>query len=266
MVDRSLMDMTDLMQRTAVATSGMADLTHRTAVVTGATSGIGEAIAAGLAGAGARVALVGRRRDRLERLASQLPDAVAVPADLSQRSSLADRVHDALGPVDLVVACAGVMLGAPFETADTAEWDRMIDVNLRGLLDTGRAFADDLLAAAAEGRAADLVHIGSIGGHVAFPNYAVYGATKAAVAHLTRTLRMELGPRGVRVKNVEPGLVATELGSDMTDPAGREVLETLLETITPLEPADVAAAVLAAVAAPPSVNIAEIVIVPTAQT
>jgi NADP-dependent 3-hydroxy acid dehydrogenase YdfG len=243
----------------------MTDLSNRTAVVTGASSGIGAAIASGLADAGARVALVGRRRDRLEQLAGALPAAVAVPADLTERAPLTDRVHDALGPVDLVVACAGVMLGAPFEAADTGEWDRMVDVNVRALLDTGRAFADDLLAAAAEGRAADLVHIGSIGSHVPFPNYAVDCATKAAVAQLTRSLRQELGPRGVRVKNVEPGLTDTELGADMRDPVGRQMLEQLRATVPPLDPADVATAVVSAVAAPPSVNLAEIVIVPTAQ-
>ena len=75
-----------------------------------------------------------------------------------------------LGRVDLVVANAGVMLAAPFENADTEEWDRMLDTNLRGLLHTGRAFTDDLLAAAAEGRPADLVHVGSIAGHAVFPN------------------------------------------------------------------------------------------------
>jgi NADP-dependent 3-hydroxy acid dehydrogenase YdfG len=243
----------------------MIDFSQRTAVVTGATSGIGAAIATAFSHAGARVALVGRRRDRLERLAADLPGTVAVPADLAERPSLAGRVHEALGPVDLVVANAGAMLAAPFETADRSEWDRMLDLNLRGLLDTGRAFAGDLIAAAGQGRAADLVHIGSIGGHVPFPNYAVYGATKAAVAQLARTLRMELGPRGVRVKNVEPGLVDTELGDDMSDAAGRKVLTDLRDTITPLHPSEVADAVLAAVAAPPSVNIAEIVIVPTAQ-
>ena len=84
------------------------------------------------------------------------------------------------------------MLGAPFEEADPDEWRQMLDVNVGGLLATGRAFIDDLLAAAADGRPADLVHVGSVGGHQSFPNYGVYCATKAAVEHLTRTLRLEL--------------------------------------------------------------------------
>ena len=113
------------------------------------------------------------------------------------------------------------MLGAPFEQAEVAEWEQMIDVNVRGLIRTGRAFIDDLLAAAEAGERADLVHVGSIGGHEPFVNYGVYCATKAAVAHLTRSLRKEFGPRGVRVKNVEPGVVATELGDGMRDETGR---------------------------------------------
>jgi NADP-dependent 3-hydroxy acid dehydrogenase YdfG len=245
-------------------------LTGRVAIVTGATSGIGAATALRLMQDGAAVALVGRRAERLDELAVMLDDDgvvpiaadIAIPEDVER---VRDTVHATLGRIDLVVANAGAMLAAPFESADVAEWDRMLDVNLRGLLRTGRAFADDLIAAAAEGLPADLIHVGSVGSHLTFPNYAVYGATKAAVAHLTRNLRAELGPRGVRVKNVEPGLVATELGDDMQDVAGRAVLEQLREQIPSLEPADIADAIAYAAAAPPRVNIAELIVVPTAQ-
>jgi len=235
----------------------------RVAVVTGASSGIGAATAQRLAAAGARVAAVARRADRLQQLGDVLPVAADV-SDAAAVQRVADTVHERLGRVDLVVANAGVMLGAPFETADVDEWERMIDVNLRGLIRTGRVFADDLLAAAADGRPADLVHVGSVGGHLAFPNYGVYCATKAAVAHLTRNLRTELGPRGVRVKTVEPGVVATELGDDMTDPAGKAVLDQLREMRT-LDATDIADAILYSVAAPAHVNVAELIVVPTAQ-
>jgi len=124
--------------------------------------------------------------------------------------------------------------------ADVAEWDHMLDVNVRGLLRTGRAFAADLLAVAADGRPADLVHVGSIGGHEMFPDYGVYCATKAAVAHLTRNLRSELGPKGVRVKSVEPGIGA-------------------------LVPADIADAIAFAVGLPANVNVAELIVLPTKQ-
>ncbi|HWI75085.1 MAG TPA: SDR family oxidoreductase, partial [Baekduia sp.] len=212
-------------------TSTRADrpLAGRVAVVTGATSGIGAATATALVADGAAVALVGRREERLDELAVFLDDGGVVPiaADVSDPAAIArvaETVRAKLGRIDLVVANAGVMLGAPFEEADPAEWDRMIDVNIRGLLHTSRAFVPDLLAAAADGLPADLVHVSSVGSHLTFPNYGVYAATKAAVSHLTRNLRTELGPRGVRVKTVEPGLVATELGDDMTHAAGREML------------------------------------------
>jgi NADP-dependent 3-hydroxy acid dehydrogenase YdfG len=107
--------------------------------------------------------------------------------------------------------------------------------------------------------------VGSIGGHEVFQNYGVYGATKAAVAHLTRNLRAELGPRGVRVKNVEPGLVRTELGDHATDADIRESLAAWRDDVGPLPAGDIADAIAFAVAAPPRMNVAELIVLPTAQ-
>ena len=243
------------------------------AVVTGATSGIGAATARRLAADGAAIALLGRREQRLSALAAELGELTeasvhAQVVDVTDRDSLAraaNSIRDRLGRIDLVVANTGVMLAAPFEDADTAEWDRMLATNLQGLLATDRAFVDDLIAAAADGGPSDLVHVGSIGGHVVFPNYAVYGATKAAVAQLTRNLRAELGPRGVRVKNVEPGLVMTELGDDMQDASSRDGLAEMRRQVGPVEPADIAGVIAFAVASPPQVNIAELIVLPTRQ-
>jgi NADP-dependent 3-hydroxy acid dehydrogenase YdfG len=248
-------------------------LAGRVAVVTGATSGIGAATARRLASDGSAVAIVGRREERLRDLAAELRDdteaeIVRFTADVSDRDAVertAEAIRGRLGRVDLVVANAGVMLPAPFEQADTIEWDRMIDTNVRGLLATGRAFAPDLLATAAEGGQADLVHVGSVGGHMVFENYAVYNATKAAVAHLTRNLRAELGPRGVRVKNVEPGLVRTELGDHASDAGIRESLAEWRDEVGPLPPEDIADAIAFAVAAPARMNVAELIVLPTAQ-
>jgi NADP-dependent 3-hydroxy acid dehydrogenase YdfG len=250
--------------------AGARPLTGRVAVVTGATSGIGAATARRLAADGASVALIGRRDERLRDLVAELEGAASVPiatdvTDPEALERLAETVRVELGPVDLVVANAGVMLAAPFEQANTAEWDRMLDTNVRGLVHTGRAFAHDLLDAAAEGGPADLVFVGSIAGHQVFPNYGVYGATKAAVAHLTRNLRTELGPRGVRVKNVEPGLVGTELGDDMQDASIREALSDWRSDIGALSPDHIADAIAYAVAAPPQVNVAELIVLPTTQ-
>ncbi|WP_338766023.1 SDR family oxidoreductase [Nocardia vulneris] len=245
------------------------NLTGRVAVVTGATSGIGAATAQRLAADGAKVALLGRRKDRLEELAAQIGgEVLAVATDVTVQQSVLDAaaaVRAALGPVDLVVANAGVMLAAPFEAAATAEWDQMVGTNINGLLYTGRAFIDDLLAAAHAGSRADLVLIGSIGGHQVFPNYGVYTATKAAVAHLTRNLRAEFGPRGVRVKNIEPGLVRTELGDGMRDTSQKSGLAEWRDSLETLVAEDIADAIGYAVAAPKRMNVAEMIVVPTQQ-
>ncbi|KUM68333.1 SDR family oxidoreductase [Streptomyces griseorubiginosus] len=249
------------------------NLTHRVAVVTGASSGIGAATARRLAAGGASVALLGRREERLRTLADELGRTAAgqilpVAVDLTDSAALshaAATVTGTLGTVDLVVANAGVMLGAPFERAATDEWDRMIDINLRGLLHTARAFTEDLLSAAARGGRADLVHVGSVGGHLLFPDWSVYCATKAAVAHLTRNLRAELGPRGVRVKNIEPGVTTTELGADMRDVETRASLSRLRTDVNALTAEDIAEAIAFAAAAPPNVNVAEMVVVPVGQ-
>lgn len=247
-------------------------LTGRIAVITGATSGIGAATARRLAADGAHVAILGRREDRLKALADDLRDApgtiLPLAVDLTAPEALAtaaDTIHATLGRVDLVVANAGVMLGAPFETAATDEWDRMLDTNLRALLHTARTFTDDLIATAAEGHPADLVHVGSVAGHSLYPNWSVYSATKAAVAHLTRNLRAELGPRNVRVKNVEPGVTLTELGNDMRDTQMSATLAGMRTALHPLTPEDIAEAIAFTAAAPPHVNIAELVVVPVQQ-
>ncbi|MEV3961120.1 SDR family oxidoreductase [Nocardia sp. NPDC050193] len=241
----------------------------RVAVVTGASSGIGAATARRLAADGVRVAVLGRRKERIEELAAELGgDAIAVVADVSDRDSVRDAaatVRAALGPVDLVVANAGVMLGAPFEDAEVDEWDQMVGTNVTGLLHTARAFIEDLLAAAGNGNRADLVLVGSVGGHAVFPEYAVYCATKAAVAHLTRNLRAEYGPRGVRVKNVEPGFVATELGAGMRGEKQQAQLSEWRTAFTILEPGDIADAIAFATSVPARLNVAELILVPTQQ-
>lgn len=248
------------------------NLSGRTAVVTGAASGIGEAVARQLAAQGARVALFARRADRLEAVAGKIRteggEALVVAADVTDDASVEaarDLVHAAYGPVDLVVNNAGVMLPNPVDDGRLDEWQRMLDTNVTGVLRVIRAFTADLVAAAAGGRTADLVNVSSIGAHVTFPNYAVYGATKAAVTYLSQSLRSEFGPRDVRVTNVEPGLTETELKAHIDSSELSGQLDGMLDAIGSLAPAEVADVVAYATSRPRHVNLRQIMVLPTRQ-
>ncbi|GAA2138745.1 SDR family oxidoreductase [Kitasatospora kazusensis] len=247
-------------------------LAGRTAVVTGAASGMGAATARLLAASGARVALLARRTERLEQLAAEITaaggQALAVTVDVTDRAAVdaaAERVHAAYGPADLVVANAGVMLPNPLTAGREDEWSRMVDTNLTGALRTVRAFTPDLLAAAAAGRSADLVTVSSIAAHVVFPDYAVYGATKAALTHLAASLRTELGPRDVRVTNIEPGLTDTELAAHIDNPELAEQLGGMFAAIPALTSEDVADLIGYTVSRRRELNLRQVVALPTRQ-
>ncbi|MFI1764368.1 SDR family oxidoreductase [Streptomyces sp. NPDC020800] len=248
------------------------NLAGRTAVVTGAASGIGEAVARRLAAEGARVALFARRADRLEAIAGKIRaeggEALVVAADVTDDASVEaarDRVHETFGPVDLVVNNAGVMLPNPVDDGRLDEWQRMIDTNVTGVLRVVRAFTADLVAAAAEGRTADLVNVSSIGAHAVFPTYAVYGATKAAVTFLSQSLRSEFGPRDVRVTNIEPGLTDTELKNHVDSEELSGQLDGMVEAIGTLAAAEVADVVAYVSSRPRHVNLRQIMVLPTRQ-
>ncbi|MFG2356579.1 SDR family oxidoreductase [Streptomyces sp. NPDC048521] len=248
------------------------NLSGRTAVVTGAASGIGEAVALRLAAEGARVALLARRADRLAALVEKIRadggQALAVAADVTDDPSVEaarDLVHEAFGAVDLVVNNAGVMQPNPIEEGRLDEWQRMLDTNVTGVLRIIRAFTADLVAAGAEGRTADLVNVSSIGAHVPFPNYAVYGATKAAVTYLSQSLRTEFGPRDVRVTNIEPGLTETELKTHVDSAELSGQLDGMFEAIGALTAAEVADVVAYAASRPRHVNLRQIMVLPTRQ-
>jgi NADP-dependent 3-hydroxy acid dehydrogenase YdfG len=243
-------------------------LTGRTAVVTGAASGIGAAIAERLAADGASVALLARRTDRLDELAERIGgSAFGVGMDVTQQSSV-DRgvevIGERLGRVDLVVNAAGVMLAAPIQEARSDDWARMIDTNVTGVLRLIGAFTPGLIEAAAAGGTADLVNISSIGSHLVFPGYGVYGATKAAVTQLSNAIRADLSPYDVRVTNIEPGLTESELISNMSQEA-QVAVEGMLGAIAPIASADVADLVAYVVSRRREVNLSHLVVLPTRQ-
>ncbi len=247
-------------------------LAGRTAVVTGAASGMGAATALLLAANGARVALLARRTERLEELAAKITadggQALAVTVDVTDQASVdaaAARVREAYGRVDLVVNNAGVMLPNPVDDGRIDEWSRMIDTNLTGALRVIRAFTADLTASAAEGRTADLVNISSIGAHVVFPTFAVYSATKAAITQLSAALRSELGPRDVRVSNIEPGLTATELSDHIDNAAVTEQIGGMFDAIPALTAEDIADLIGYTVSRRRDVNLRQLIALPTRQ-
>ncbi len=247
-------------------------LAGRTAVITGAASGMGNATARLLAAQGVRVALLARRAERLEELAEKITadggQALAVVTDVTDQASVdasAERVHAAFGRVDLVVNAAGVMLPNPVDEGRTDEWQRMLDTNVAGALRVIRAFTADLVAAAADGRTADLVNISSIGAHVMFPNYAVYGATKAALTYLSASLRTELGPRDVRVTNIEPGLTDSELAGHVDNAELSGQLDGMFDALGGLSSDEIADLIAYTTSRARHINLRQLVVLPTRQ-
>jgi NADP-dependent 3-hydroxy acid dehydrogenase YdfG len=243
------------------------------ALVTGASSGIGEATARELAARGADVALVARRADRLETLAEELRGtgrrALAIEADVTDRAqaeAAVARTVDELGRLDTLINNAGVMLLGPIVDAPVEEWERMVQLNVTGLLYCAHAALPHLLAAAQDGPrgTADLVNVSSVAGRVARNGSGVYNATKHAVGAFSESLRQEVTGRHVRVSLVEPGAVDTELAGHNRP----EVLETLTKRfggMERLESQDIADAIAYVVTRRRHIAINEVLIRPTEQ-
>jgi NADP-dependent 3-hydroxy acid dehydrogenase YdfG len=243
-------------------------LAGKAALVTGASSGAGEGIALGLARAGAHVALVARRMDRLEALAERIAaeggTAFAVQADLARPDAAVAAVDAArarFGRLDVLVNDAGVMLNSPLEESRLADLERMIAINVTGLVAACHAAVPVMLAQGG----GDIVNVSSIAARLANATSGVYSATKAAVSTFTEALRKEVTKRGVRVSVIEPGLIASELGEHIPHAGTRERFAKMTAAWTPLQPADLAAAVLYIVTQPRHVAVNSIVIRPAEQ-
>jgi NADP-dependent 3-hydroxy acid dehydrogenase YdfG len=249
-------------------------LTGTVALVTGASSGIGAATARRLADYGASVALVARRRDRLEILATEIATAggtaLVAEADITDRAqaeTAVERTVERFGRLDILVNNAGLMLLGPVVDADVDEWDRMIAVNNHGLLYITHAALPHLLKAAEDGprNVADIVNISSIAGRVAWNGYGVYNLTKFGVNGFTEALRQEVTRRHVRVGVLEPGGVDTELASHNNDDIRSQIIDPFLEQTEVLASDDIADSVAYMVTRPRHTSISELWIMPTDQ-
>lgn len=241
-------------------------LAGRVAAVTGASSGIGEATALALSRAGATVAIGARRRDRLEALADRLEGPSSVhEVDLSdedQARAFVEGAHREHGALHMLINNAGVMLLGPVSGADLAEWRRMLDVNLWGLLVCTHA-ALPLIAASGGG---DIVNLSSVAGRRAEAGAAVYNMTKFGVHAFSEALRQEALHDGIRVTTVAPGFVETELQGHNRNPLVQRALERSREQIGDvLRAEDVAEAIVYAVSRPAHVCLNEMLVRPTKQ-
>jgi NADP-dependent 3-hydroxy acid dehydrogenase YdfG len=243
-------------------------LAGKVALVTGASSGIGEATALALAEAGAAVAIGARRKDRLETLAARLrvggSTVLALELDVTDEAACADavrRTREELGGLDVLVNNAGVMLLGTIVGADPEDWRRMMDTNVLGLMYMTHAALDGMV----EQGSGDIVNMSSVAGRTARKGAGVYNASKWAVNAFSESLRQEVTGRGVRIGLVEPGAVATELTSHITQPEAKAAAESTHATMRRLQSEDIARAVLYLVTQPPHVAVNEVLVRPTDQ-
>jgi NADP-dependent 3-hydroxy acid dehydrogenase YdfG len=236
-------------------------------VITGASSGLGEATARLLSAQGARVVLGARRQDRIQALARELTAAggaaMAVTTDVTDRAQVRNLVDSAVreyGRIDVMIDNAGLVPQAPLERLKVDEWDRTIDVNLKGVL-YGIAAA---LPHMRRQKSGHFINVSSVAGHKVGPGFAVYAATKFGVRALSEGLRQEVKPYNIRTTIVSPGAVATELLDSVTDPdSAARVRAFYAETAISAD--SFARMVAFAIAQPEDVDINEIVFRPTRQ-
>ena len=235
-------------------------------VITGASSGLGEATARMLSALGATVVLGARRVDRIEAIARELEAAggraLALPTDVTRAADvqrLVDAAVEKFGRIDVLVNNAGLMPSSPLERLKIEDWDRMIDVNIKGVL-YGIAAALPHMKARKSGH---IVNVSSVAGHKVRAGTAVYSATKHAVRVLTEGLRQEVKPYDIRTTIVSPGAVATELPDSITEADVQAGVKAFYEIAIPAD--SFARAVVYALSQPDDVDINEILFRPTRQ-
>ena len=247
----------------------MMKLLGKTAWVTGASSGIGQATARLLAAEGADLVISARREDRLQQLADELRatgrEVCIAPVDVSDRQGMQQvgELITAQGGVDILINNAGTMPISPFINGRVDEWEQMIDTNIKGVLYAIHAVYPGM----AERKQGHIVNISSVAARLTYPSAGVYAGTKHAVRAISDTLRKEAIRYGVRVTDVQPGAVSTELPDSIVhDKIRAAVKENMYgEAVANLKPEDIANAILYAVTQPAHVDVSELLIRPTVQ-
>jgi NADP-dependent 3-hydroxy acid dehydrogenase YdfG len=245
------------------------ELNGKVALVTGASSGIGAATALKLAAQGVKVGLAARRTGKLQALVTQIEaaggQALAIEMDVVDTVSVkagVEKIVAAYGGIDILFNNAGLMPISDIESLKVDEWHRMVDVNIKGVLNSTAAALPYLK----QRGAGHVVNTSSIAGRKVFPGLAVYCATKHAIAAFSEGLRLEIAPKhNIRVTCIQPGAVDTELFEHITDAGYRQQMEGLREQMTFLSAAEIADTVLFAMQAPAHVNVAELFVLPTNQ-
>jgi 3-hydroxy acid dehydrogenase / malonic semialdehyde reductase len=242
------------------------DLGGRVALVTGATSGFGLATAEAFVRAGARVIATGRRRERLEKLASAHPGAIhPVVLDLQDRAAIPVALGGlpaAFSEIDVLVNNAGLALGLePAQRASLEEWDTMIETNCRALVTVTRVVLPGMVAR----NRGHVVAVGSVAAQYPYPGGNVYGATKAFVRQFMLNLKADLVGTAVRTTNIAPGMAGETEFSLVRFGGDSARAAKVYDGLTPLRPEDVAEAILWAVALPPHVNVNAIELMPVQQ-
>jgi NADP-dependent 3-hydroxy acid dehydrogenase YdfG len=240
----------------------------KVALVTGASSGIGYATALALSRAGSKVAAGARRTDRLEALRQEIEKAgsevIVKKLDVTKKADCDAFVEAAVakwGSVDILVNNAGLMPLSFFKKLKVAEWDQMIDVNIKGVIYCTAAVIPHMLAK----KSGHIINMSSMAGRVVFPSGAVYCATKHAVTAFSEGLRQEFSTRSnIRVTCIEPGEVETELHNTITDESLAKYVESRKQMMS-LKAEDIANAILFAVESPAHMNVNEILVRPTTQ-
>ncbi|GAB2479075.1 NAD(P)-dependent oxidoreductase [Hymenobacter qilianensis] len=238
----------------------------KTAFITGASSGIGRATAVALAQAGFQLVVTGRRRERLEELAQQLaPTPVHLllfdVRDRAATDAAVSSLPSDFRQIDVLVNNAGGAHGlAPIQDGDPDDWDQMLDSNVKGLLNVSQA----ILPSMVQRKQGHIINIGSIAGSETYANGNVYCASKAAVAALSKGMRLDLLPHHIRVAEVNPGAVETEF-STVRFKGDTDRASSVYKGYEPLRPEDVADVIQFMVTRPPHVNIAEVLLLPAAQ-